>query len=174
MIALSHHLPFVSVGENSNAQIQSEWLDEWLAIDIARGIQQFLQNSYEGTVIEADELLNSIRRTLHRSGAGEIADNIEWIAPPLRISLTDLARKANQSFDWSFIQMLEDKCQEAVKGFADSVEYHGLSSCVETLSKSDSCELSESEIQSKIEAKIDEYRHIGELTKPVFNVSVAH
>lgn len=186
MIALPHHLPFVKAGENSTL-IQTEWLEEmiinavqgtifpeWFAIDVARGIQKYFENSFEGSVIDSEVLLSDIRKTLTYAGANEIAENLEWIAPPLRISLTDLARKAGHSFNGSFHQLLEDKCQEAVNSYATRVEYHGLGSCAESLSKSNSNGLSEQQIKQEIESKIDEYRYIGELSKPIFNVSVAH
>ena len=186
MIALPHHLPFVKVGENSLTLIQSEWLEDliidaaqgtripdWFAVDIARGIQKYLQNSYEGSVIESEELLERIRKTLARLGIEDVSDNLEWNPPPLRISLTDLARRAGKACDWGFIQLLEEKCQEAVNSGAAFVEYHGLNDCVSTLHDSNQSDSTPDEIQEQIESKIDEYRAIGELSKPIFNVSVA-
>lgn len=185
MIALPHHLPFVRLGDNSLTLIQSDWLEDILvdasrgtttpdffAKIVARGIQSYLENSYHGTVIGSDELLEKIQRLLYSMGLEEIAERLEWSPPPLRISLMDLARRAGNS-EWGFMPLLEDKCQEAVNSGAAFVEYHHLDDCVNSIHGASRGKVSREEIQSQIETKIDEYRQMGELSKPFYNVTIA-
>jgi hypothetical protein len=186
MIALPHHLPFVKVGSNSITPCQDHWLDqiiidasaesnvpEWFATDISRGIQQYLQNSYEGTVIETEELFTKISATLSQIGLEEVALKIDRSPPPLRISLTDLARRAGEAYELAFFQLLEDRCQEVIDSGATTVECHGLVNCVRTLRGSRKWSMSADKLRDEIETRIDEFRRLGELTNPVFNVTIA-
>lgn len=185
MIALPHHLPFVRIGDNSLTLIQKEWLDnllldavegtfvpDWFALDIAKGIRRYLQN-YEGTVIESEVLLEKIYSLLIKLNLPEVAERLEWNPPPLRISLPDLARRSNNSYEWGFLPLLEEKCLEAVESGAAFVEYHGLSDCVASLYGANREKVSVDEIRDEIEKRIDEYRQRGELNKPLYLVSVA-
>ncbi|MDF1811041.1 MAG: hypothetical protein P1V20_02475 [Verrucomicrobiales bacterium] len=185
MIALPHHLPFVKVGTNSITPCQDHWLDqviidasaesnvpEWFATDISKGIQQYLQHSYEGTVIETEELFTKISSTLNEIGLPEVASKIDRSPPPLRISLTDLARRAGEAYELAFFQLLEDRCQEAIHSGATCVEFHGLFNCVRTLRRSRKWSMTADKLRSEIETRIDEFRSMGELANPVFNVTV--
>ncbi|MDF1751449.1 MAG: hypothetical protein P1U89_01615 [Verrucomicrobiales bacterium] len=186
MIALPHHLPFVKVGSNTITPCQDHWLDqiiidasaesnvpEWVATDISRGIQQYLQNSYEGTVIETEELFTKISTTLNKIGLPDVAERIDRTPPPLRISLTDLARRAGEAYELAFFQLLEDKCQEAIHSGATCVELHGLFSCVRILRGSRKWSMTADKLRKEIETRIDEFRKMGELANPVFNVTIA-
>lgn len=186
MIAIPHHLPFVRVGENSLAPCKDDWIEQlmldathdtnvpqWLALDISEGIQQYLKENYQGTVIESDELFLKISQTLTGIGMAEIAEKIDRSPPPIRISLSDLARRAGESYELAFFQLLEDKCQEVLDSGVCFVECHGLVNCVRTLKGSRRWNMSAEALKKEIEVRIDEFRSIGELSNPVFNVTVA-
>ena len=115
MISLPHHLPFVRVGSNSLTICQQEWLDqtltdavdgtdvpEWLAMDISKGVKNYLEKQYHGSVIDSEELFNKIGTTLTSIGLEEVAANLDKSPPPLRISLTDLARRAGEAYELAF------------------------------------------------------------------------
>jgi len=185
MIALPHHLPFVRVGSNTITPCQDEWLDqiiidaaaesnvpEWFATDISKGIQQYLQNSYEGSIIDSEELFSKISTTLQQIGLPEVAAKIDRTPPPLRISLTDLARRAGEAYELAFFQLLEDKCQEAIDCGATTIECHGLINCVRILRGSRKWSMSAESLRMEIETKIDEFRCMGELSNPIFNVTI--
>ena len=186
MISLPHHLPFVRIGANSLTVFQEDWLDqiiveaaansqipEWLANDISRGVCQYLENSYEGSVIDLDELYAKVKGTLIRLGLPHVAQHLEMSPPPLRISLTDLARRAGGSYELAFFQLLEDKCKDALDSGASFIELHGLVNCVKTLTGARRWSSHSDVLRFEIEKRIDEFRLMGELTKPVFNVSVS-
>lgn len=186
MIALPHHLPFVKVGSNTITPCQDHWLDqviieassesnvpEWFAADISKGIQQYLQNSYEGTVIETEELFTKISSTLNQIGLPDVAENMDRTPPPLRISLTDLARRAGEAYELAFFQLFEERCQDAIDSGATCIEFHGLLTCVRLLRGSRKWSMSADKLRKEIESRIDEFRSIGELANPVFNVSIS-
>lgn len=185
MISLPHHLPFVRVGSNSLTICQQEWLDqtltdavsgtnvpEWLAIDISKGVKNYLEKQYHGTVIDSEVLFDKIGTTLTSIGLAEVAANLDKNPPPLRISLTDLARRAGQAYELAFFQLLEDKCQEAIESGASCVECHGLQPCVRMLRSNRRWSMSSEKLRKEIESRIDECRVQGELANPIFNVSV--
>ena len=186
MISLPHHLPFVRVGQNALTICRKDWLQqmftdaacgtdlpEWLAIDISRGVQRFLENRYHGSVIDSEELFNKIDTTLKGLGLAHVAANMDKSPPPLRISLTDLARRAGEAYELAFFQLLEDKCHEAIQSGASCVECHGLQSCVRMLRRNRHWSISSDKLMHQIETKIDEFRCQGELSNPIFNVSIA-
>ena len=115
MISLPHHLPFVRVGSNSLTICQQDWLDqtltdavngtdvpEWLAMDISKGVKNYLEKQYQGSVIDSEVLFDKIGTTLTSIGLAEVAANLDKSPPPLRISLTDLARRAGRPTNWHF------------------------------------------------------------------------
>lgn len=187
MIVLPHHMPYIRVGLNSLAICRHEWLEEklkdaaiesdvplWLAEDISDGIHKYLENSYEGTVIDSDELFTRISTTLNSVGLNQMAEKIDRSPPTVRISFTDLARRAGESYELAFFQLLEDKCSEVLESGASSVECHGLIACVQTLCQTEKWSTDAEEIKKQIIAKIDEFRRLGEVLNPVFNVSIIY
>ncbi|MEX2581230.1 MAG: hypothetical protein WD342_19395 [Verrucomicrobiales bacterium] len=149
MIALPHAMPFIRIGSSSLALCQPDWLSEtlanaangtdlpsWMAEDISRGVESFLKNHYQGSVIEPDELFGRIERTLSSLGLEHVAENMDKKLPPVRISLNELARRAGSGYELAFFRLLDDQLRSAAFGGATSVELHGLENCVRRLSAS--------------------------------------
>jgi hypothetical protein len=107
MISLPHALPYIRIGSSSLALCESDWLAEtlsnaasgtdvpdWMARDISRGVESYLANHFHGTVIDSADLFARIEKTLMSLGLDHVAAKIDRTPPPVRISLTDLARRA--------------------------------------------------------------------------------
>lgn len=146
MIALPQALPFIRIGSASLALCQKDWITEtltnatqgtdvptWLAEDISRGVERFLANHYKGTVIDSDELFARIEKTLAKFGLTDVALNIDKTPPPVRISLSELARRAGTGYELVFFQLLQEQLQSATYGGVSRVECHGIKPCVKRL-----------------------------------------
>ncbi len=139
MISLPHALPYIRIGSSSLALCESDWLAEtlsnaasgtdvpdWMARDISRGVESSLANHFQGTVIDSADLFARIEKTLMSLGLDHVAAKIDRTPPPVRISLTDLARRAGSGYELAFFRLLEDQLHSAVTGGASIVEVHGL------------------------------------------------
>ncbi len=170
MIALPTNMPLIRVGRDSVTLCQPEWLTNkftnaatgtnvpvWLAEDISRGVENYLTNHYQGSVIDHDVLLDQIDTTLLKMGLNNVAENMDKTPPPVRISLNELARRAGAGYELAFFHLLELQFLSAATGGALSLECHGLTQCVRRLSSSRKwtrrCDLLKAEIESFLEKK---------------------
>lgn len=146
MISLPHALPYIRIGSSSLALCESEWLSDtlsnaasgtdvpdWMARDISRGVESFLANHYKGSVIDSDDLFARIEKTLSSLGLDHVAAKIDKTPPPIRISLSELARRAGSGYELAFFHLLEEQLHSAAVGGAHRVEVHGLSRSVRRL-----------------------------------------
>lgn len=146
MISLPHALPYIRIGSSSLALCEPEWLSDtlsnaacgtdvpdWMARDISRGVESFLANHYKGSVIDSDDLFARIEKTLASLGLDHVAAKIDKTPPPVRISLSELARRAGSGYELAFFRLLEDQVQSAASGGASLVEVHGLNRGVRRL-----------------------------------------
>ncbi len=146
MIALPHSLPYIRIGSSSLALCESHWLTEtltnaasgtdvpqWMAMDISRGVESFLIKHYKGTVIDSDDLFARIEKTLMSLGLNHVAAKINKTPPPVRISLSELARRAGTGYELAFFRLLEEQVKSATTGGATTVECHGLRNGVRRL-----------------------------------------
>lgn len=106
---------------------------EWFADDVVSGVITFLRNHYEGTTITLDSLYDRIRDTLESLGLDDLAGELTPAAPPLRISLTDLAIKAGDGYELAFFQLLEQRFASATNNGVENVYFYGLRNCVKNL-----------------------------------------
>lgn len=147
MIALPHSLPYVRIGGRSLALCQSEWLSQtldkaasgagiprWFAEDISRGVENYLANHYPGSVIDSEELFDRIEKTLSGLGLRDMAEQLDRTPPPVRISLSELARRAGAGYELAFFALLDEQLRSAATGGAPRIEIHGLRPCVKRLS----------------------------------------
>ncbi|MCB1232450.1 MAG: hypothetical protein KDN19_19535 [Verrucomicrobiae bacterium] len=146
MIALPAELPFIRISQENLALCEPAWLQqtlknaanaaevpEWLAEDVSKGVECYLKNHYPGTVIEVGDLFDRIRSTLHNLGLNDLADHLDDCPPPIRISLTELARKAGPGFELGFFQLLQRQFHAAADGGARQLVCYGLRTCVKRL-----------------------------------------
>ncbi len=146
MICLPHSLPYIRIGASSLALCEPDWLAEtltnaasgtdvpaWMARDISRGVESYLANHYQGSVIDSDDLFARIEKTLAALGLDHVAAKIDKTPPPVRISLSDLARRAGAGYELAFFRLLEEQWRSAAAGGANVVEVHGIRNGVRRL-----------------------------------------
>ena len=176
MIALPAALPLIRIGADSLALCKTEWLTEtladatngtnipdWLATDICKGIEHYLANHYTGTTIDSAELFRQIRITLEKVGLNDVAENLNETVPPVRISLSDLARRAGNGYELAFFHLLETQFRSATNGGAQTLECYGLEKCVKQLSASKmwstACESLKEEITGFLDMELARSAH---------------
>jgi hypothetical protein len=168
MIALPHALPFIRIGSSSLALCESDWLTAtltkaardtdvpaWMAQDISRGVESYLIKHFKGTVIDSADLFARIEKTLSSLGLDHVAERIDKTPPPVRISLSELARRAGTGYELAFFHLLEEQLKSAAFGGAKVVECHGLRNGVRRLASTKKwtgrCDLLVSEITDFVE-----------------------
>ncbi|MBL9155091.1 MAG: hypothetical protein JNK37_21595 [Verrucomicrobiales bacterium] len=146
MIALPADMPLIRISRENLALCEPQWLrdmlkaaakaadvPDWLADDVCKGIESYLKNHYPGTVIDLPDLFVRIKRTLGQLGLGDFAAQVNEAAPPVRISLPDLARRAGPGFELLFFELLKNRFREAADGGARRLICYGLRPCVKQL-----------------------------------------
>jgi hypothetical protein len=149
MIALPAELPLIRVSRETLALCEPAWLNEtlktaavaaqvpeWLADDVCKGIESYLKHHFPGTVIDMPDLFARIKKTLGQLGLAEFAAQVSEAAPPVRISLPDLARRAGPGFELLFFELLKQRFRSAADGGARRLICYGLRSCVKQLATS--------------------------------------
>lgn len=146
MIALPSSLPLIKISPDNLAACDADWLrrnlreaaartevPEWFADDVVSGVITFLRNHYEGSTITVDSLYERIRETLENLGLKDLAEELTPAAPPMRICLTDLARKAGDGYELAFFQLLEQRFLSATSNGVEHVYFYDLRKCVQHL-----------------------------------------
>ncbi len=146
MIALPSSLPLIKISQDNLVACDAEWLrsnvrdaatraevPEWFADDVVSGVITFLRNHYDGTTITLDSLYDRIRDTLESLGLEDLAEELSPAAPPLRISLPDIARAAGDGYELAFFQLLEQRFASATSCGIENVYFYGLRNCVQSL-----------------------------------------
>lgn len=186
MISLPHSLPYIRIGSSSLALCEPDWLDEtltnaasgtdvpaWMALDISRGVERFLTHHYKGSVIDSKDLFAKIEKTLFSLGLDHVAAKIDKTPPPVRISLTELARRAGSGYELAFFRLLADQLRSAAAGGATVVEVHGLHNGVRRLVSSKKwttrCEV----LKKEISDFVSEANHRFRCVCPELNLFIA-
>lgn len=146
MIALPADLPLIRISRETLALCEPAWLQEtlksaalaadvpeWLAEDVCKGIESYLKHHFPGTVIDMPDLFARIKRTLGQLGLADFAAQVSEMAPPVRISLPDLARRAGPGFELLFFELLKQRFRSAADGGARRLICYGLRNSVKQL-----------------------------------------
>lgn len=116
-----------------NAAHRTRDVPPWIAEDICKGVEAYLRNSYDEAVIDMAFLFDRIRSTLRDLGLGSMAAELREKAPPYRISLAALARKAGAGYELVFFNLLDRQFTSAARCGAHLLICHGLRKCVQDL-----------------------------------------
>ena len=140
-------LPLIRVSHDNLSRYQPEWLLDvlekaarrtddvppWLAEDISKGVESYLRNHYDKAIIDVSELFDRIRSTLIDLGLESMAAELMEKAPPIRISLTKLAREAGAGYELAFFNLLNRQFASATGSGSHLLICYGLRKCVKHL-----------------------------------------
>ncbi|MCB1076592.1 MAG: hypothetical protein KDM63_13330 [Verrucomicrobiae bacterium] len=185
MIALPADMPLIRVSQETLALCEPAWLSEtlktaaaaadvpeWLADDVSKGIESYLKNHFPGTVIDMPDLFARIKKTLGQLGLVDFAAQLSEAAPPVRISLPDLARRAGPGFELMFFELLKQRFRAAADGGTQRLTCYGLDRCVRQLATckkwTGRCETLKGEIVAFLDY---EHRRVADFL-PTFTLSV--
>jgi len=172
MISLPQQLPMIQIGPGQVAACDPDWLQntlrgaarnvnvpDFFADDVVRGVVYFLRNSYRGTVIAVETLFDKIRASLNDVGLKEMSEKLATTAPPISISLTDIARRAGSGYELMFYRILAERFHAAAERDIEHLYCYGLRKCVKQLTGakiwSARCERLSREIQDFLNAQHD-------------------
>lgn len=145
MIALLDSLPLLRQDDNECSPVRKDWLrfclcraaekagyaSWWLADHVASSVICYLATEYDSNVVTPAQIGDIIRSVLQAIGYAEVALCFELLNPPFEISLTELAKEAGPGYELAFFQLLKKRMEPALS--EQTVEIHGLRSCVRHL-----------------------------------------
>lgn len=147
MIAIPNQLPPLKVGDLVLISYQTDWLREcimkaaeeaghpdwWPAMDVARGVRNYLQNHFTGGAITLPELFEKLAATLNQIGCSGIASNLRVTPPPVSLSLHALAMDTDSRLELLFFQSLHSQLTSFRDCGFTSFRFDGLKPCVKHL-----------------------------------------
>lgn len=147
MIALKDNLPLVQFASGEAIAFEREWLVRsllhaaqkagypqwWLATHVTESVATYLFLNFEATVIALPQLTVAVKSVLQVIGYAEVADHFVPEPPPVKISLTEIARDAGTGYELAFFEMLGRAMQQLISADAAYFELFGLERCVKQL-----------------------------------------
>lgn len=147
MIALKEGLPLVQLDGGQVVDFQRDWLvrslakaahkagypNWWLAEHVAESVTSYLLLRFEGNVLGIPRLEKTVRSVLQVIGYAEVAIHFVPGAPPVKVSLAELARDAGSGYELAFFELLGRRIHELMATGIGQVEFFGLQRCVKTL-----------------------------------------
>jgi hypothetical protein len=140
MISLIGNRPALQIGRHQVIDYDMSWLDAALrraalAADhadfpfieeIRDGIVQYLETKCPLRLLELDELYARLRMMLVKIGCAPIADKLEPLAPPVRVSLVRLAVEVGNGFELGFFGILRSELVALRRAGAEEIRFIGL------------------------------------------------
>ncbi len=136
MIALREEMPLVMTSFGQTAFFNRGWIthslleaarsagrEYWsLSQEISNALTTYLQEEFEGTVIELRELEQIIKRLLLSLDYHDIATYFYLTDPPIQISLLDLVREAGEGYELAFFQLLGKRLKKIAQSSSQRLE----------------------------------------------------
>lgn len=149
MICLPSQLPLLRFGNFEVVQYDARWLEDsivaaaeraghddwWIAADVAKGVIEYLRQRYPANTISVEELYAKVARALAVLGWDDIAAELKVGAPPLRISLAEIAAEAGDGFELVFFRLLRERLAETCMTGSLQVQCYGLRQGVKILQR---------------------------------------
>lgn len=147
MIALRDGMPLVALPDGRSAVFDKRWITSsiraaaeqagysrwWLAEHIAESVSIYLMRDFDANQVEIPNLESAVLSVLNSLGFNDVAQHFRLPDPPVRLSLTELAREAGEGYELAFFGLLGDRLLNATGSHATRLEIHDLSGCVRLL-----------------------------------------
>jgi hypothetical protein len=181
VIAIRDNFPLVRFQDGSVMNYDRAWLSSavvraaesagykkwWLTNHVTESISSFLQQDFDENIVTIPRLEKAVQSVLQVIGYSDVARCFQTLPPPVRISLSDLARRAGNGFELVFFELLRARLREIPDSPAQQVELGDLHACVKLLRsakvwRSDCAELT-GEIVQFVRSELDPSRRKEEL-----------
>jgi hypothetical protein len=181
VIALRDNFPLVRFQDGSVMNYDRDWLSSavvraaesagykkwWLTNHVTESISSFLQQDFEENIVTIPRLEKAVQSVLQVIGYSDVARCFQTLPPPVKISLSDLARRAGNGFELVFFELLRARLRDIPDSAAQQVELSDLHACVKLLRgakvwRSDCAELT-GEIVQFVRSELDQSSRREEL-----------
>lgn len=147
MIALRDNFPLVRFQDGSVMNYDRAWLSSavvraaesagykkwWLANHVTESISSFLQQDFDDNIVTIPRLEKAVQSVLQVIGYSDVARCFQTLPQPLKISLSELARRAGNGYELAFFELLRARLRTIPDSAAQQVELIDLHACVKLL-----------------------------------------
>src|SRR5438552_8585574 len=147
MVAFKEEFPYLSTDSGQLFEFNRDWLyaaitraaDEagypswWLTEHVTKSIAFYLHLRNDENVVAFSQLAQTVRYVLEAIGYKEIGPHFVPCAPPISISLVDIAHEAGAGYELAFFDLLEKRINALIETGADNLQLCSLQSCVKHL-----------------------------------------
>jgi hypothetical protein len=147
MIALSDGMPLVALPDGRNTTFDKRWITSsirsaaehagysrwWLAEHIAESVSIYLKRDFVANSVEIPNLQSAVLSVLESLGFNDVAEHFRLPDPPVRLSLTEIAREAGEGYELAFFGLLGNRLQSVAESHAARLEILDLTGCVRLL-----------------------------------------
>jgi len=147
MICITGKRPVIQIGEHHITGYETDWIDCALyraarrcnredfpfIIDIRNGIIHYLENRCPLRVITIEKLYDRMRGMLIRIGCQAIADNLDLVAPPIKLSLPNLVANVQAGYELFFHDLLQKEILELRSHGVEELKITGSKDCTRIL-----------------------------------------
>ncbi len=144
MISFLKNRPALLVGRHTVIGYELSWLSEALAQaatkaslkesslarDIYHGVSHYLENDCPLRQLPIEELFQRIRHMLSRIGFKNVAEKLETVAPPVTISLLEIAKRSEGGFELAFFQNVRAELIDLKEHGVETLTFADLQECV--------------------------------------------
>ena len=136
MISLPSNLPLVRFSDGQIVPFERGWLAGtlaraaeragykkwWLAPHVTESVTNYLEQDFEENIVTVNRLEKAVQSVLQVIGYSDVAGYFCAVAPPVRISLAELARDAGFGYELAFFDLLRARLREALEARAERLE----------------------------------------------------
>ena len=147
MISFIGNRPVIQIGKRQVVNYDTQWIRDSLVRgaaaadredfpfldDLLNGIQHYLENKCALRVLSVEALHSRICKMLNGIGFQSIAESLPLLAPPITLSLSDLAKEAGNGFELAFFNNLHEEIEDLRLHGAETLHFTHTEECVKTL-----------------------------------------
>lgn len=147
MIALRDALPLVRFGDGNVMNFERGWLSSallraaesagykkwWLAEHVTESVTSYLEQDFREHVVTICRIEKAVQSVLQVIGYSDVAAHFRTLPPPVRISLSELARDAGDGYELLFFELLRARLRDVILSETQQVELCDLHRCVKLL-----------------------------------------
>jgi hypothetical protein len=147
VIALRDNYPLVRFQDGTIMNYDRAWLSSavvraaesagykkwWLTSHVTESVSTFLRQEFDENTVSISRLEKAVQSVLQVIGYADVAKCFQTLPPPVRVSLSEIARSAGTGYELIFFELLRSRLREIIDSTAQQVELSDLHDCVKLL-----------------------------------------